>query len=113
MLTSSSQPILYRELERSELQSYYQEGKLMRNEGERKEKLPENCVKILSLIMIRIQNMEEVSSKLPLKNFLVKIVSTVLVISKYLRFLSPLSQALSDDGPLAFLKKLTAHNAVF
>lgn len=45
MLTSSSQPILYRELERSELQSYYQEGKLMRNEGEGKEKLPENCVK--------------------------------------------------------------------
>lgn len=61
----------------------------MRNE-EGKEKLLENYVmiyvKILSLIMIRTQNMEEVSSKLPLKNFLIKTVLTVLMISKHPSF---------------------------
>lgn len=63
----------------------------MGNEKEEKKSL-ENSVKIyfriLSLLLIRTQNMEEVSSKLPLKNLLIKV---VLILSKHPRFLSTLS----------------------
>lgn len=72
---------------------------LVRNEKEKeellekkgKEELVENCVriyvKILYSIVIWTWNMEEVSSKPPLKNFLIKFL-TVLIISKFPRFSS-------------------------